>query len=167
MPWSGSEICSCPGPESPPPALLACTCSSHPTALLIQLSGGRPHSPSPSIFDKRIGKLPSRCLRSHSAPGPCGPSTPPSLIPPDSSWILLALHRCLLLTKYPGDAKKQQDMFFTGAGRAGGRPRRPKMSVPELMLPALGLILPIWSWSSPRSPLGPSQDPWELARGSV
>lgn len=41
------------------------------------------------------------------------------------------------------------------------------MSVPELMLPAVGLILPIWSWSSPRLPLGPSQDPWELARGSV
>lgn len=96
----------------------SCPILSHP----IQLSRGRPHSPSPSIFDKRIGKLSNRCLRSHSAPGPCGPSTPPSSIPPDFSWILLALNRCLLLTEYPGDAKKQEDMFFTGAGRAAAGP---------------------------------------------
>lgn len=49
----------------------------------------------------------------------------------------------------------------------GGRPRRPKISFLGLMLLASGLSLPIWSYSSPRSPLGPSQDQWELARGSV
>lgn len=49
----------------------------------------------------------------------------------------------------------------------GGRLRRPKISVLELMLLALGLSLLIWSWYSPRSPLGPSQDHWEPVRGSV
>lgn len=49
----------------------------------------------------------------------------------------------------------------------GGRPRRPKILVLEPMLLALGFSLPTWSCSSPRSSLGPSQDSWELARGSV
>ena len=41
------------------------------------------------------------------------------------------------------------------------------MWVLELVLPASGLSLPLWSWSGPSSPLGLSQDRWERDRGSV
>ena len=48
----------------------SCPLQSHPIQLL-----GAPQC-SPSTFDKRIEKFPSRCLRSHCTPGPCRSLSP-------------------------------------------------------------------------------------------
>lgn len=110
---------------------------------------GGPHSPIPA-FDKRIEKLLISPLRSH--PIPIGLSAPPSLRPPNSASILAVLNRCLLLTRNEEmDAKKHRNMFLTGAERVAGgqvQERGAKVWVLEPMLSALGVILPIWSWSS-------------------
>lgn len=86
-------------------------------------------------------------------------------MPPDSCWILLVLDRCLLLTKNEVMLRNTRMCFSQEQSRWGQAQETKDFSSRTHV--ALSFSLPTWSWSSPRSSLGPFQNSWPLARGSV